>query len=319
MTNPTIVPINPEDPNAVLSPLADPVVSAIFADANSAGLAIESLINATLKEDDSKLEGKILKVTPQRSHVDSVYRGCRVDVEAESTANERAILETQLSQDTGIMVRDLFSTSRIFSEMPKGISIPILVNTLPSVICINLLNYNIRDDNTDIVQPVKVMYTKEPVKVAVPNFSVYNVQLPRLLEAEADFGNALYCWGYTLYTAHTQEMTVQEVLAMTPELQAYAERDSGFKQFCQQYDHATADPVTRKEYYRWQLDLMREEGVKEAAMLQGRNEGLIEGRNEALMETARRLLGIDTAVDVVLVATGLDEAIVLRLKAELKG
>jgi len=31
---------------------------------------------------------------------------------------------------------------------------------------------------------------------------------------------------------------------MTPELQTYAERDTGFSQFCQQYDFATADQET---------------------------------------------------------------------------
>jgi len=36
-------PVDPNDPNLILSPLADPVVSAIFTNAEVAGLASESI------------------------------------------------------------------------------------------------------------------------------------------------------------------------------------------------------------------------------------------------------------------------------------
>ena len=61
--------IDPNDSNLVLSPLADPVAGAIFANAEVAGLASESLINATLKEEkEPALAGKVISVTPQRTH-----------------------------------------------------------------------------------------------------------------------------------------------------------------------------------------------------------------------------------------------------------
>ena len=104
--------------------------------------------------------------------------------------------------------------------------------------------YNIRDSNTEIVQPFKILYTKAPKEVAIPNFSGYNVQLPRILEMNADFNNALYCWAYTLYTAHVEKKSVKEVVAMTQALQEYAERDIGYQQFCERYRLASADPKT---------------------------------------------------------------------------
>ena len=82
-----------------------------------------------------------------------------------------------------------------------------------------------------------------------------------------------------LHTAHKEEKTIEEVIAMTPELQAFARTDSGYSQFCEQYSLAAADPKTMKEYKNWILDVMREQGMIEG----GRREGRKEGRREERM------------------------------------
>jgi len=74
---------------------------------------------------------------------------------------------------------------------------------------------------------------------------------------------------FRLYTAHLQAKTVQEVVAMTPALQYYAEQDEGFQQFCTQYKLASADPKTRNDYWNWIDSVLRDEGIKEAAMMEG--------------------------------------------------
>ena len=58
---------------------------------------------------------------------------------------------------------------------------------------------------------------------------------------------------------------------MTPELQAYAERDAGFKQFCDRYETVSANPETRREYFLWFEEALREEGMKEWAREEGLN------------------------------------------------
>ena len=50
---------DPTDPNMILSPLADPVVNAMFANEHVSGLAAESLIKCTLDPDES-LAGKVV-------------------------------------------------------------------------------------------------------------------------------------------------------------------------------------------------------------------------------------------------------------------
>ena len=267
-------PIDPNDPNLILSPLADPVVSAIFANAEVAGLASESIIMATLKaENEPVLVGKIISVTPQRTHSSPKRRGCRVDVDIGTDSNEIVRYEIQIAPEMHIMVRNLFSVAHLLTEnSTRGDTSAQMAAKMPKVIYINLLGYILRKLNKDMVQPFKVMYTKPPSEVAVPNFSGYNIQLPRLLEMDTDFNNDLYCWGYTLYTAHLEKKTIQEVVSMTPELQTFAGRDVGFQQFCDRYETVSANPETRREYAMWFDEALREKGMLDWARQEGRDE-----------------------------------------------
>ena len=264
----------PIDPNMALSPLADPVVSAIYANAEVAGLAIESFISAVLESNGEALIGKVKTVTPQRTHGAANGRGCRLDIESETDANERTITEVQIDPDRRIMIRNLFASAHVFRSSPdKGDTVKQMADKMPRIIHINILGYNIRKNSTKLVEPFKIMYTEQPAEVAISNFSGYNIQLPNLMKMEPDFTSNLYCWCYTLYTAHKEGKTVREVIEMTPALQEYAERDAGFKQYSDRYDFALMDPKILKEYVSWAQDRMREEGMKEAAFDDGMERG----------------------------------------------
>jgi len=117
----------------------------------------------------------------------------------------------------------------------------------------------------ELLDIFKIMYTKLPSEVAIPNFSGYNIQLPRLLKMTANFNDDLYCWCYTLYTAHHKKKTVKEVIAMTPELQAFVERDAGFRQFSDRYETVSADPETRREYAMWFDETFRQSDMIDSA------------------------------------------------------
>jgi len=266
--------INPNDPNLVLSPLADPVAGAIFANAEVAGLASESIIKATLKaEKEPMLVGKIISVTPQRTHSSPKLRGCRVDIDTKTDANEFVRYEVQIAPEMHIMVRDLFSAAHLFTESSsKGDTSVQMAANMPKVVYINLLGYILRKSNKDMVQPFKVMYTKPPSEVAIPNFGGYNIQLPRLLEMDANFEDDLYCWCYALYTAHLEKKSVQEVVSMTKGLQAFAEIDLGFQQFCDRYEIVSAAPETRREYAMWFNESLRLKGMYDWARQEGRDE-----------------------------------------------
>jgi hypothetical protein len=268
-----------DENDIVMSPLADPVVSAIFANEKVAGLAAESLIRATLNADNPELNiAKIISVTPQRSHIGAFTRGCRVDVEVETINNEIVVFEVELNPSEIIIQRDLLSASRIFTERSfKGDTAREMAAGMPKIIYINILNYNIREDNKDVLQPFRIMYTKPPAVPAAENFSGYSVQLPRITEMQPDFTNGFYCWYFTLYTAHIEKKSVQEVLEMSPQLQEYAQLDAGYRQFCDQYNLVASDPVSRREYHFWFMDKLSEGGTILAAERIGMERGMAKG------------------------------------------
>jgi hypothetical protein len=312
----------------VMSPLADPTINAIFSSEKTAGDAAASIIRVVLEaEGEGRKVGKVLKVTPQRIHSNPKERGCRVDVEVLTDTNEIAIFEIQVVSDYEIMHRNLFGASHIFTKTSnQGTSTSEMVKNLPTVIAINILAYNIRDDNTDVLQPFKIMYTKPPQKVAVDRFGGYNIQLPRLLEMEPDFNSGLYCWFYTLYTAHTEGKSIDEVIKMTPALQEYAAADSGYTQFCEQYNLVSSDPETQDDYYRWIKDQMRQEGERRSMLKdeQAKWQIVIDEQAAQLDEQAAQLDEKDAQLDekdaqLDEQAAQLDEqaALITKLQAQL--
>ena len=71
---------------------------------------------------------------------------------------------------------------------------------------------------------------------------------------------------------------------MTPGLQAFADRDAGFRQFIDRYETVSADPQTRREYAEWFDEALREEGMLDWARQEGRDEVM-----PKLAEAERRL------------------------------
>jgi hypothetical protein len=149
---------------------------------------------------------------------------------------------------------------------------------LPYVIAINILDFNVREDNKDYFQPVKLLYTKPPHRVAIPQWAVYNLQLPLFREHAPDFNDALDCWLYAMDTANQKNLTIQEVISMTPELQTFMNNDKGFQQYCAQYHRVASDPKTQDEYYRWINEQMRQQGMIAAAEKRGEKRGEERGR-----------------------------------------
>jgi predicted transposase/invertase (TIGR01784 family) len=299
-----------------LSPLADPVVAAIFSDVDSAGLAIQSFLGAALAEDGVRI-GKVIEVTPQSYYKHPGERGCRIDVKASTDDNERALFEVQLNPDPTIFRRNLFSAARMLTDSSKsGTTHAELAESMPKVISINILNYDIRRDSKHFLQPIKLLYTKPPHTVALPQFSIYNIQLPRFRESEQDFNNPLYCWIYAMDTAMRQKVTIREVISMTPELQHFATGDTGFVQYCERYDRVASDPDTRDEYYNWIDEQIRQHGMMLGAEEKGRLRGVKEGLKEGKLEAARSFLAMGLPSEQVAKGTGLPLSTVLKLRGQ---
>ena len=241
-------------------------------------LAMKSFKRAVLEADNETLVGKVTSVTPQQVHTSTKRRSCRVDIQTDTEENERIVTEIQINPDSRIMVRNLFSASQIFRESSvKGDSPTQMVKRMPKIIHINLLAYDVRENSNELLEPFKILYTKEPKEIAIPNFSGYNIQLPKIEKMAQNFDSALYCWCYAVYTAHVEGNSLKEVIDMSKALQDYALQDPGFAQFCERYNFVASDPESQREYVSWVNDVMREVGIKEAAWISGEKEGMKKG------------------------------------------
>jgi hypothetical protein len=75
--------------------------------------------------------------------------------------------------------------------------------------------------------------------------------------------------------ANQKNMTIQEVIDMTPELQTFMNSDKGFQQYCAQYQRVASDPNTQDEYYRWINEQWRQQGMIDAAEKRGEKKALL--------------------------------------------
>ncbi|MDR2713426.1 MAG: Rpn family recombination-promoting nuclease/putative transposase [Clostridiales bacterium] len=248
-------------PPIIASPLNDIVIAAIFTDADSAGLAAEYLVKDVLGEYGKHL-GKVVSVTAQDYHKLVNFRGCRVDVVCRTDDNELWLVEFQMYDDEFMYERNLVELSYlIINSTSAGTTVEEMAEDIPHIVVINFLDFKIRTDNPDWLQPVHLTYDKEPQRVAYYKLEIFNIQLPLFTEREPDFSNDGECWLYVMYQAHIKKMTPGEVLEMDSKLERFATTNPGFRQFETRFRQAIADPEL--------LDLLRMEAserIRQAGM-----------------------------------------------------
>jgi hypothetical protein len=138
---------------------------------------------------------------------------------------------------------------------------------MPIISAINIFGdeKNCRTNNKELLQPIHFVYDKEPRDVALKQFAAFNLQLPWLLKAPADFSNSLYCWCRLWYEMHFNKKLPKEVFELVPEIKKFVENDTGAAQFVARYDEASASPAVRQAYQDWVLADFRERSMLQGA------------------------------------------------------
>jgi len=288
------------------SPFDDPIVSACFANVETAGEAVRSLANS-ITEKDGIVIAKVNSVTPQSYSKIPGERGTRVDVKSKTEANQDIIIEVNMYTDNTIHQRNYLAAAQIaVSTSMANTTHAQMVKMLPYVIAINILNYEIRRDNDDWLQPIKCVYEKSPHTVVIPQFVCYDIELPKFKNAAPDWNDTLYCWVYALVRAHEEHKTMKEVIEMVPELQSFAAENIGFRQFSERYEFVATDAQVRDEYQKWIRECIRQEGILTAAEEKG--------EHKATFNIARKMLKRNKPIDEIIEFTGLshDEIIALQ-------
>jgi predicted transposase/invertase (TIGR01784 family) len=249
----------------VASPLNDVVIAAMFADVESAGLAAEYLVKDVLGEYGKRL-GKVISVHPQDYHKLTNFRGCRVDVVCETDDNELWLIEFQMYEDEYMFERNLVELSYLIIEKTEsGTTIEEMAEDIPHIVMINFLDFTIRDDNPDWLQPAHITYDKKPHRAAYSKLDIFNIQLPYFSNNEPDFDNDGECWLYVTYQAHIKKIAPQEVLKMDTRLDRFASTNPGFKQFENRFRQALADPEVMTVLRMEASERIRQSGMLQAA------------------------------------------------------
>ena len=124
----------------VPTPLSDPIFTAIFQSVEVSGLAMRSLINATLEDSGDRLIGEVVSVTPQSVHSETSPRGFRIDVEAKSSSGEVALVEVQIKKIPATIERALiYAEQSLTSVAKRGDTLEEVIFAMPRVIVINII------------------------------------------------------------------------------------------------------------------------------------------------------------------------------------
>ena len=273
----------------VPTPLSDPVLMAIFQDVDVSGLAMGSLVNATLEDSGDKPIGRILSVTPQSLHPTTGERGYRIDVEAISDDEKIVILEVQLSPFMSTVDRNLlYAEQPLASKARRGETLKEVTEMMPQVIIINILAKAVRKLG-GFHQVVELTYREPPYERATDKFEVHNLELDKFRKLNQEKPTKpLHLWLTALCRAQDAKTTMAEVVKMDTQLQTFYDIDKGFAQFVNRHSTVVAMPDVRKAYRRWEyeqiINALERHRVEAKSRAEGKAEGIAEGKAEGIAE-----------------------------------
>jgi predicted transposase/invertase (TIGR01784 family) len=276
--------------------LADPVITAIFQNGEVSGLAMKSLLNAKFADSGDSLIRGIASVTPQRVHSESGRRGYRIDVEAVTDKGEIALFDVQMSRFASTVERSLlYSEQALASRAVRGDKLTEVTYTMPKVVVLNILDFELRKSGKSFHQVIELMYREEPAQRATDKLVIHNLELPKFRRCEPDFTNPLHIWLTAMCRTQELKKPMREIVEMDENLKSYYKTDDGFAQFSDRHGIVAANSDVRKEYRRWEYDRILSGLEAERLTTEGEERG--EARHA--VETARRMLADNLSLEQI--------------------
>jgi len=272
------------------TPLSDPVITAIFQNAEVSGLAMRSFLNATLGDSGDNPVREVVTVTPQSIHSETSSRGFRIDVEACCEDGEIALVEVQLKPFSATVERGLlYAEQALASGAKRGEKLARVISAMPKVIVVNILEKALRGVG-GFHQVAEVSYREPPYQRATDKFAMHNIELDKYRRTCIDNpATPLQCWLTAICRSQDKKKPLMEVVKMEHELQAYYNSDPGFAQFVERHGAVASMPDVRKAYRRWEYDIIldRLDEERRAAEMEARlAESEAKGKADSQMEIA---------------------------------
>ena len=223
-----------------VSPLNAVVFACIFQDVKKAGKAMLEFLNVVLEYVGEEPIVEILDLKSEYAvfgeSADQKYG--RLDVRVKAESGRLFDVEVQIEKDYmnergffygGRMGEDEFKSGDPYDKMPE-------------VRVINIVDFYVRDDKTNVVEPVYLTYGNNPGEIATDKFKMYHIQLPAFRKEhktlESVMGDKFNSWLY-MFDRGYQNPDEMEVLSGMTE---------GLKNFAAQYNFAINDPDLIRRY-----------------------------------------------------------------------
>lgn len=120
---------------------------------------------------------------------------------------------------------------------------------------INLLDFVLRDGHPDLLQPIGLLYRKEPA-TATDAFRIYNIELPKFRDTrptlESVKDDPLLRWLYLLDVGYKNDHELEVLSNMTEGMRAFAKR----------YKVSLNDPDLRR-MYDYEMSAKREQASRD--------------------------------------------------------
>ena len=265
------------DENMRLEPLSDTVFNYMFSDSGMK-ISMQEIINSVLNDAGDAEISEVQEITTQYEVKKRGFgaHGGRVDVRARTADGTLFDIEVQLKAQPAMNARSWFYGSGIMSEeFREGTP----YEQVPKVRVINLLDFVLRKSHPDYLQPIKMLYAKQPEE-ATDVFRIYNIEMPKYraesptLESVKD--DPLKCWLYMLDKGYESDHEMEVLGQMTEGMQAFAKR----------YKVSLTDPEL-KRMYDLEMSAKRDQA---SAVYNARNEGMVEGMEKGRTEERRLIV-----------------------------
>ena len=251
----------------------------------------------------------------------------RLDVRVKAKSGRIFDIEVQIEKDF-VNERSFFYGGKLVTnEFESGLT----YDKMPPVRVINIVDFYIRDDHENVVEPVVMVYENDREKQATDVFKMYHIQMPafrkkyRTMESVKD--DLFLTWLYMLDRGYQSSEEMEELAAMT----------EGMLNFAKQYNIAINDPLLVRRYQMDQ-DAKREEAFRmslaetkgfkrgeekgfkrgeEKGFKRGEEKGFKlgkeDGKKENQLENARRMKADGLDSKLIAKYTGLPESEIVHL------
>lgn len=236
-----------------LSPLNNLVFSCIFQNEKKSGQAMLEFLNAILVHvGEEPIEEIISMISEYPLISESVgQKYGRLDVRVRAKSGRIFDIEVQIEKDY-VNERSFFYGGKLVAnEFESGLT----YDKMPPVRVINIVDFYIREDHENVIEPVIMVYENDREEQATDVFKMYHIQMPafrkkhKTLESVKD--DLLLTWLYMLDKGYKSKEEMEELAAMT----------EGMLNFAKQYNIAINDPLLVRRYQMDQ-DAKREEAFR---------------------------------------------------------